>query len=724
LADLDRDGDLDLVVNSFQQPAAVYRNDEARGNRLLVRLHGTSSNSHGVGARVTLHSSSGTQTQTVTLARGFMSSANPELHFGLGTAATADELQIEWPSGARQQFYGLAANHVYTITESDHSASTIPTRRQTQPWFRDSKALLAVKHQETPFDDFSQQPLLPNRLSQLGPGIACGDLDGDGDDDFYVGGAAGRAGMLVLNLDGQFAVSPQSTTPSGTFYLDRDHEDMGALFLDVDADRDLDLFCVSGGVEHGPGHALLVDRLYLNDGRGRFRRAEPGVVPEYRDSGSAVVAADYDRDGDLDLFVGGRVVPGQYPLPAQSHLLRNDSSGQQAHFTDMTDELAAGLRTTGLVTGALWSDADQDGWVDLLVATEWGPIKLFRNQQARLVDATGQADLADRMGWWTGISAADVDHDRDMDYVVTNFGLNTKYHASADRPQVLYYGDFDGSGQSRIVEAEYEGDVLYPVRGRSCSSHAIPTLGQRFSSFHDFAVASLSDIYTDRCLQQARRFVANTLESGILINDGHARFTFHAFPRLAQIAPSFGSVMTDVNRDGHADVLLVQNFFAPQAETGRMDGGLSWLLLGDGTGRFEPVWPDQSGLVVPDDAKSLVLADTNQDGVDDFVVGVNNGATRVFERYRSEQPGVRLELRGRAGNSLAAGARVEIQLANQETHVFEIHCGHGYLSQSAGRIELATKGVALEKVVVHWPDGHRSTHAPVAGPGLWTIEQP
>ena len=404
---------------------------------------------------------------------------------------------------------------------------------------------------------------------------------------------------------------------------------------------------------------------------GRFRRAERGVVPENRDSGSTVVAADYDRDGDLDLFVGGRLLPKHYPLPAESRLLRNDSSGQQIRFTDVTDELAVGLRTTGLVTAAIWSDADQDGWVDLLVATEWGPIKLFKNQQGHLFDATREAALADRLGWWTGISAADVDHDQDLDYVITNFGLNTKYQASPDHPQVLYYGDFDDSGQARIIEAEYEGEVLYPVRGKSCSSNAIPTLNQRFTSFHDFAVASLSDIYTERYLQQAQSFLANTLESGVLINEGNARFTFQPFPRLVQIAPSFGSAVTDVNGDGHCDVYLVQNFFSPQAETGRMDGGLSWLLLGDGTGRFDLAWPEQTGLIVPEDAKSLVMADTNLDGLTDFVVGVNNGATRVFERRPTEQRWIRLQLQGRAGNFQAAGARVEIQLANQKTHVFE-----------------------------------------------------
>ena len=484
LADLDRDGDLDVVVNNFQRPAAIYRNDDVRGNRLLVRLRGSSSNSMGVGARVTLHTQSGTQLQTLTLSRGFMSSANPEVHFGLGSTNSLTNCKSNGPAATEQRFYDLPANHVYTITETNYPSETIPTRRQSLPWFHNSKALLAVTHREALFDDFAQQPLLPNRLSQLGPGLACGDMDGDGDDDFYVGGASGQAGMLVLNLDGRFAISPQSTTPDGVFYADREYEDMGALFLDVDADQDLDLFCVSGGVEHGAEHGTdpsrLFDRLYINDGRGRFRRAPPGTLPAYPDSGGTVVAADYDRDGDLDVFVGGRLLPQQYPLSADSRLLRNDSSGQQVRFTDVTDELAVGLRTAGMVTAAVWSDADQDGWIDLLVATEWGPIKLFKNQQARLVDATHESALADRHGWWTGISAADIDHDRDMDYVVTNVGLNTKYRASPEHPQVLYYGDFDGSGQARIIEAEYEGDVLYPVRRPElfvqCDADTQPTI--------------------------------------------------------------------------------------------------------------------------------------------------------------------------------------------------------------------------------------------------------
>ena len=265
-----------------------------------------------------------------------------------------------------------------------------------------------------------------------------------------------------------------------------------------------------------------------------------------------VAAADYDRDDDLDLFVGSRVIPGQYPLSPASRLLRNDSS-VSPRFTEVTHEVAPELRLTGLVTSAIWSDADGDGWLDLLVTHEWGPIKLYRNQGGRLVDSTVEAGLADLLGWWNGVAARDIDNDGDIDYAVTNFGLNTKYgEPSADKPIVLYYGDFDNSGHMRLVEAKYEAESLLPVRGKSCSQHAIPPLRQEFPTYRQFAVASLADIYTPKCLEDAHRFEVNTLASGVLINDGEAHFTFYPLPRIAQTSPGFGVILV-VSRNSIED---------------------------------------------------------------------------------------------------------------------------------------------------------------------------
>ncbi|MCH8923950.1 MAG: CRTAC1 family protein, partial [Planctomycetes bacterium] len=446
--------------------------------------------------------------------------------------------------------------------------------------------------------------------------------------------------------------------------------------------------------------------LYRNDGQGHFTRASADALPNVRDSGSVVTAADFDRDGDLDLFVGGRVIPGAYPSAPRSRLLRNDGG----RFVDVTESLAPALASTGLVTSALWSDADGDGWLDLLITHEWGPVKLFHNDSGKLVDHTQQAGLAERLGWWNGIAGGDVDNDGDVDYVVTNFGLNTKYHASQSKPALLYYGDFENRGVKKLVEADYEGEVLFPIRGKSCSTRAMPHLAQKFGTYKDFALADLVAIYTPKCLNEADRFEANELRSGLLVNDGHGRFSFRALPRIAQIAPSFGVVMTDVDGDGHLDIYLVQNFFTPQLETGRMDGGLSQLLLGQGDGTFRPLSPGESGLIVPGDAKSLTLTDLNGDGRPDFVVGLNDDRLVVFENRTDPKKRIlAVQFEGKPGNPTAVGARVVLKLTDGTQQTAEVYAGGGYLSQSSQSLYFSLGETGeVNEVLVRWPDGTQS----------------
>jgi hypothetical protein len=453
--------------------------------------------------------------------------------------------------------------------------------------------------------------------------MAIGDVNRDGIDDVFVSGAAGQSGQWMLS------------STSGTWSVEelndsREVEQLGSLLFDWDGDGDRDLYVVSGGVEAPADSELLQDRLYINDGEGHFSVAKD-VVPQFRESGSCVAGADYDRDGDIDLFVGGRVVPGEFPMSPPSRLLRNDG-GRFSHTGDAVLGVEDPLHR---VTDAIWSDVDIDGWIDLLVAQHWGPIRYFRNDHGRLVEATTESGLADFTGWWNGVTGGDFDNDGDIDFVATNQGLNSKYHATPDRPTLLYYGDFEGNGQKQIVEATFEDDVLYPDRGRSCTTSAMPSLGGKFDSFKSFATATLDEVYASSRLEQAVRLEANTLESGVFMNNGAGRFSFKPLPRLAQAAPGFGVVTLDVDGDGNLDIYMVQNSFSPQPETGHFDGSMSLLLRGSGNGEFNPVWPSESGLIVPGDAKPVGVVDLNSDGRPDVIVGVNGGNVLYFVNRKS-----------------------------------------------------------------------------------------
>ncbi len=711
--DLDGDGDLDLVVGNLDEPPSLYRNTTDTENKDWVglRLRGTRSNRFGLGTRIEIEHAGGRQVRVLTpyMLHG---SNQPVVHFGLGKVEGLVRARLSWPSGIVQELADLGVCQFHTVEEAGEPVEV--ARAAATPWLAPSTALADVRHEETEFDDFRLQPLLPNQLSQLGPGMAWGDIDGDGDDDVYVGGAGGQAGQLRRNLgDGKFEAVR-------CFELRRSErcEDMGALFFDADSDGDQDLFVVSGGVEIPPGLPFLSDRLYINDGTGNFASAPRGSLPRATDSGSVVCAADFDRDGDLDLFVGGRVVRGEYPLAANSRLLRNDGG----RFTEV-DGTPETLRRAGLVTSALWSDVDADGWCDLLVTLEWGPVRLFRNRDGTLADGTNEAGLARHTGWWNGIAGRDLDGDGDIDYVVTNNGYNTKYHASNEHPALLYYGDFEGNGVKRLVEAEFEQDHLFPVRGRSCSTHAMPSLGEKISSYREFALANLSEIYTEQCLDDAVRLAATTLASSVLRNDGAGRFTVEPLPRLAQISPGFGVVVTELNGDVHPDVVLAQNFFTPQAETGRFDSGLGLVLRGTESG-LAPMWPAESGLSVPGDAKALTTADLDGDGALDLVITVNDGPVVAFASRAGTGGSVTVDLQGAAGNLDAAGSRVTLRLADGRTQTAEVYAGGGYLSQSSSTLAFGTGGAAVEGIDVTWPDGSRSSTAGAAGVHHYRITQP
>ncbi|HUF61067.1 MAG TPA: FG-GAP-like repeat-containing protein [Verrucomicrobiales bacterium] len=730
--DLDGDGDLDLVVANLDEPVSIYRNDLGLGQRIAIRLVGSSGNTQGIGTKATLRAGGIQQIRQLMPATGFVSSNEPLLHFGLGTVSQVESLILEWPSGARQEFTGLQSGRLYTIKEPSTAPAAITPARNPAvgengpaPMFAFSNRIKDAVHRETDYDDYARQPLLPYRHSLLGPGLAVGDIDGDGDEDLFHGGAKGEAGRLLENRDGQFVVRP---APALAAHAGR--EDLGALFFDADRDGDLDLYVVSGSVECPPQDPSLSDRLYLNNSKGEFEDASY-ALPERRDSGSCVVAADFDRDGDLDLFVGARVIPGAYPETPSSILLINHSTPGAPKFLEAPERVAPGLRDAGLVTAALWTDVDDDGWIDLLVACEWGPLRLFSNQASSsgnervLIERTVEAGLAEMPGWWNGLAAHDLDHDGDIDFVATNFGLNTQYKASPEKPELLFYGDMDGSGKRNIVEAKFEGKSLFPRRGLSCSSHAMPSVREKLKTFHNFASSTLTEVYSEDRISAAFRLEAHYLEHIAFLNDGHGVFRAVPLPRLAQTAPAFGVAITDFDADGHADLVLAQNFFAPQPETGHMDGGVSLVLRGAGDGSFSAIGPRTSGILVPTDAKGLVITDLDGNGRPDLLIATNNGPVYPFENRLIAGTPFSVRLQGHPGNPTCVGARVTLRGEKFPVQTAEVSAGSGYLSQSSPVFFFgASPDPGALEVEVRWPNGRRSTHAAQLPAAAITLTEP
>ena len=595
LADLDNDGDLDLIVNNLDQPSMVLRNnaEQSGAHHLRVELEGPSRNPAGLNAQVTIRTGSTTQTFELKQTRGYLSSLPAAAHFGLGQTATVDEVRVDWPDGKATILREVPAGPV-TVRYAD--ALPAPLATVTEPLLKEVSAEVLTPpfvHRENEFDDFKQQILLPHRQSRNGPFTATGDVNGDGRTDFYVGGAHRQAGSLYLQMaDGTFTTRAQPA-----FTTDAEHEDMGAAFVDADGDGDLDLYVASGGTEFEAKHPYYQDRLYLNDGRGRFQRKTDGVSQTFA-SGSCVVPADYDGDGDLDLFVGGRVFPDHYPYPTQSYLMQNQGNGR---FVDVAYPAMPALALPGMVTAAAWDDIDDDGDPDLLVTGEWMAVRVFQNEDGQLLDATGQYGLAETVGWWNSLTPVDLDDDGDLDFVAGNLGLNHKFKASPDKPFRVYANDFDANGSVDVVLAKYNKDELVPVRGRECSSQQMPFVAQKFPTFHAFADAKLEDIYGEG-LQAAQQYAATTFASAFLYNEG-GRFRVEPLPVEAQLAPITGGVPLTIGNEDY--LLLAGNLYATEAETTRADAGMGTLLRRAADDTWQVVPNRDAGIYLDGDVKHL-----------------------------------------------------------------------------------------------------------------------
>jgi hypothetical protein len=610
--DLDNDGRLDLVVNNMNAPAFIYQNIQPKDDAhhyLSVRLAGTAPNTRAVGSRLIV--TVGGQKQYIYQSpyRGYMSTVDDRAHFGLGRARRVDSLEIEWPDGRYQLLTNLNVDRLVIVKQSDAKsqqraevpATKSPTRGH---WFQ-RLDLRGLKYkQPSPMQiDFSVQPLLPYLPSSRGPALAIADANGDGLDDVFIGGGGGVSGKLFVQHKGGGFVE---STVGQPWQADKDYDDWGASFFDANGDGRPDLYVASGGYQLTPSSPLLQDRLYINQGGGRFER-DNRALPSTAASKSVVRVGDFNGDGRPDLFVGGRLTPRNYPYPTRSYVLRNDGG----RFTDVTEEMAPELiHPGGMITDAVWIDFDGDGRLDLVTAGEWMPIHFYRNHGKGLRDVTRNTTLPPMRGWWYSLAVGDFDGDGRPDLVAGNLGSNFTYTTSRESRFGVYAGDFTGNRTTDIVLTQEVRGTEYPLNGLAPLGSQIYTLGLRFPTYGSFAQASVKELFTDAQLRQSLHYQADTFASVYLHNDGGGKFTSSPLPNLAQIAPIKAIISHDVDGDGHLDLIEAGNLYDVEPNTPRADAGNGLWLRGDGHGHFIPVSPGESGFVAPLNVAGLSLIKT------------------------------------------------------------------------------------------------------------------
>ena len=626
-ADLDNDGDLEIITNNIDEPASVFENTSSDINNFItVKFEGNSANKFGLGNRVYVTTGNQTQLQELTLTRGFQSSVAPKLHFGLHKSATIDELKVVWTDGKIETLKNVNANQ-HLVFKHSNAAVEVTSNTNKQPLFEtvQNNELPTHKHVENTFDDFLKQVLLPHKMSQFGPAIAVADVNNDGLDDFFIGGAFDNVASMYLQTQTGFEQYQSN------FEKEKLNEDVGALFFDADNDGDKDLYVVSGGYEFAPESEMLQDRLYINNGNSDFTKAE-NSLPEMRTSGSKVYTIDFNKDGKQDLLVLGRQVPGKYPTPTNSYLLLNKSSGQEVVFEDVTQQFAKDFLNLGMATSAVITDVDNDDWLDIIIVGEWMPIKVFKNMKTEFKDISESAGLTeDTAGWWWSIQQGDFDKDGDMDYIVGNNGLNYKYQANSTETFDIYVNDFDKNNQNDIVLGYYNEGKQFPVRGRSCSSQQIPSIKSKFKNYNTFSEATLVDVYTKEKLKNALHYQVKSFAS-IYLENKNGKFTVHQLPVEAQISSINQILVEDYNKDGNLDFVIAGNLFVSEIETPRNDAGFGYYFEGNGNGTFNAVPPTESGFFTSGDVKDLVqIQIKNQE----YIISVKNNNYLQFIKLKN-----------------------------------------------------------------------------------------
>ena len=640
-ADFDGDGDLDLVLANQNETAFVYRNrarERGAGNYLRLEFDGPEMNPAGLGARVLAHYSGQAVLHEHSPYRGYLSSVDGGIHFGLGSASRVDSIVVTWPDGRTETIEEVAANQAITVDyrravespESTRPSSSSPGGAEV--FFADvtRDREIDYKHADQHYNDFELQPLLPHKFSQSGPPLAVGDVNGDGLDDFFVGGAFAQRGRIYLqNSDGTFDYDEFSEGLATRRSGDRNfEEDAGALFFDANGDGALDLYVASGGSEFAAGSPYYQDRLYLGDGRGGFAEA-PDLLPDLTTSTSAVEAADFDGDGDLDLFVGGRVVPNRYPEAPRSYLLEN----RDGAFVDVTRSVAPQLYTVGLVSSAEWVDFTGDDVVDLVVAGEWMPLTFFENSGGRLTDVTHAVGMSSTVGWWNDIVSGDFDGDGDIDFVAGNLGLNTNLRNQPEGNVRMHVKDVNRDGRLDPVLSRFIGRRSYPLALRDDLLDQMAHLLPRIPTNADYAVMTTEDLFTKEEMTGMTVLQSDRFETSYIENVGGSQFETRSLPIQAQFAPVNGIVTGDFDHDGHLDVAMVGNSHANEAFVGPYDAFSGLILLGDGTGGFTAATHQRSGFYVAGDARALASL-TGAAGETLLLSAQNDSYLRLFSATR------------------------------------------------------------------------------------------
>jgi hypothetical protein len=640
-ADLDNDGDLDLIVNNINDPAFLYRNTlndskQHKQHYLTVQLKGDKKNINGIGSWIEIYYSGKKQVYEASPYRGYLSSMDNRPHFGLGTDSKIDSVVITWPDNKEQVLKNISADQILQldIKNADRIHDWSRPVFAANTLFKEvtDSIKLAYKNQGKDFIDFNIQSLLPHKFSEYGPALAVGDVNGDGLDDIVTGESASfSASILLQQKNGGFI---EKNLMPDTLAKSKTSDDEGIALFDADGDGDLDIFIAGGGFQDKPNSPSYQDRLFINDGKGNFS-LDTTALPKNFTSKSCVRVVDFDNDGDLDLFIGGRVDPHNYPQPVSCFIYRNDSKNGQVKFTDVTSTVAKELTNIGMVCDAVWTDFDNDGWQDLILAGEWMPLTFLKNDKGILKNVSASSGINDQRGWWNSIVAGDFDNDGKTDYIVGNLGENSFYKASDKYPARVYGKDMDSNGIYDMIPSLYLPDTKgelkeFPAFGRDDLLKQVNAMRKKFPTYKSYADATMDEVLNEKERKGALILQANNFNSCLLHNEGNGRFSLKALPPQAQFSAINGMVVDDFDGDGNLDVAVNGNDYSTEVSVGRYDASNGLVLLGDGKGNFKPLTILESGVFIPGNGKSLVKL-KGSNGKCLIAASQNRDKTKIFE---------------------------------------------------------------------------------------------